>query len=324
MTRATKASTAKPAAGSGGMPRSGSHVVTIDGHDLKLSNLDKVLYPDAGFTKADVIAWLVRIAPVVLPHLAERPLTLKRYPNGVEEQFFYEKNCPKHRPDWVRTTTVWSEGNQKEMRYCVVEDVATLAWLGNLADLELHASLATADDLARPNVLAFDLDPGAPATIVECCRVALLLRDVFDAWGLQAFPKTSGSKGMQVYLPLNTPGITFEDTKAVAHGLARLLERQHPDLVVSKMLKSLRPGKVLVDWSQNDEHKTTVCPYSLRARSQPTVSTPITWDEVEAALESGDPEQLVFTTSDVLDRVERMGDLFAPVLELEQSLPQLG
>ena len=305
------------------IPDTGSTALEIDGHALKLSNLDKVLYPEAGFTKSDVIDYLVRIAPVLLPHLEDRALTLKRYPNGVDEKFFYEKNCPAHRPDWVQTVQVWSEGNQREMSYCLVEDVATLAWLGNLADLELHASLSKAPHFDRPTVLAFDLDPGDPATIVECGQVALLLRDVFGELGLEMFPKTSGSKGMQVYVPLNAD-VTYERTKPFAHAMAQVLEREHPELVVSKMKKSLRDGKVLVDWSQNDPHKTTVCPYSLRAKARPTVSTPLMWSEVEACVEAGDPELLVFTASDVLARVEEHGDLFAPVLELTQELPEFG
>jgi len=305
------------------IPNSGTQNVEIDGHSLKLSKLDKVLYPDVGFTKADVIDYYVRIAPYVLPHLEGRALTLKRYPNGVDDKFFYEKNCPKHRPDWVQTVQVWSEGNQREMSYCTVDEVATLAWLGNLADLELHASLAEAAELQRPTVLAFDLDPGPPATIVECSRVALELREVFGDLGLEMFPKTSGSKGMQIYVPLNTD-VTFEQTKPFAHAIAQLLEKSHPDLVVSKMKKSLRDGKVLIDWSQNDDSKTTVCPYSLRAKSQPTVSTPLMWEEVEACAESGDPDQLVFTSDDVLARVAEHGDLFAGVLELKQELPNLG
>ena len=294
--------------------------VDIEGRRLSLSNLDKVLYPVAGFTKGQVIEYYTRIAPAVLPHLRARPLTLKRYPNGVEEQYFYEKQCPSHRPDWVVTAPVWSRHNSRTIDFCLAEDLATLVWLANLADLELHTSLALAADVTRPTVLAVDLDPGPPATIVECAEVALLLREVFDHLGLQAFPKTSGSKGMQVYVPLNTP-VTYAQTKPFAQALAQLLERRHPKLVVSDMKKSLRKGRVLIDWSQNDEHKTTVCVYSLRARERPTVSTPLTWDEVEGVLESGDPDQLVFDSADVLERVAEHGDLFSPVLDLEQELP---
>ncbi len=294
--------------------------VDIDGRALSLSNLDKVLYPKAGFTKGQVIDYYTRVAPVLLPHLRDRPLTLKRYPNGVDAPFFYEKQCPKHRPDWVRTAAVWSRHTSRTINFCVVDDLPTLVWTSNLADLELHTSLAKVDDVAAPLILAFDLDPGPPATVVECAEVAVHLREIFEHIGLESFPKTSGSKGMQVYLPLNTP-TTYDETKSFAHGLAQLLERRHPKLVVSDMKKSLREGKVLVDWSQNDEHKTTVCVYSLRARDRPTVSTPITWDEVEAVIDSRDPDDLVFDSEAVLARVAEHGDLYAPVESLEQALP---
>jgi bifunctional non-homologous end joining protein LigD len=295
--------------------------VEIEGRRLSLSNLDKVLWPKVGFTKGQVIDYYTRVAPVLLPHLRGRPLTLKRYPNGVEGGHFYEKNCPKHRPEWVTTAAVYSRQNRRDIEFCLCEDLATLVWLANLADLELHTSLALAADVKSPTVLAFDLDPGPPATIVECARVALDLREVFEHLGMRAFPKTSGSKGMQVYVPLNTP-TTYDRTKPFALGLAQLLERRHPELVVSDMKKSLRAGKVLVDWSQNDEHKTTVNVYSLRARDLPTVSTPLRWEEVEAVIASGDPEDLAFTSDRALARVEEHGDLFAPVLELEQALPE--
>ncbi len=295
--------------------------VSIDGRTLSLSNLDKVLYPQAGFTKGHVIEYYTRVAPVLLPHLRERHLTLKRYPNGVEGAYFYEKRCPSHRPDWVRTAPVWSGRNEGDIEYCVAGDLPTLVWLANLADLELHTPLALAPDAARPTMVAFDLDPGSPATIVECARVALDLREAFAHLGLEAFPKTSGSKGMQVYVPLNTPA-TYDETRAFSHALAQLLERRRRGLVVSEMNKSLRRGKVFVDWSQNARHKTTVCVYSLRAMARPTVSTPLRWDEIEAAAESGDPESLAFTSDRVLERVAEHGDLFAPVLTLEQELPR--
>jgi bifunctional non-homologous end joining protein LigD len=294
--------------------------VEIDGRALSLSNLDKVLYPEAGFTKGQVIEYYTRVAPVLLAHLRGRPLTLKRYPDGVEGPFFYEKQCPRHRPDWVRTAPVWSRHNARTIHYCLADDLPTLVWLANLADLELHTSLALAADVTCPTVIAFDLDPGPPATIVQCARVALELRDIFDHLGMAAFPKTSGSKGMQVYVPLNTP-TSYEQTKGFALGLAQLLERRHPELVVSDMKKALRAGRVLVDWSQNDEHKTTVNVYSLRARPQPTVSTPLRWEEVEAVLASGDAEAVAFTSDQVLARVAEHGDCFAPVLTLEQALP---
>ena len=303
------------------MPRSPRLEVDVDGRQLSLSNLGKVLYPQAGFTKGQVIDYYTRVAPALLPHLRGRPLTLKRYPNGVEGQFFYEKQCPKHRPDWVRTAMIRMRG-EKAIDFCLCDDLPTLVWAANLADLELHPSLALAADVTSPTILAFDLDPGPPATIVECADVAVRLRAALDHLGLQAFPKTSGSKGMQVYVPLNTP-TSYDVTKPFARALAQVLERTDPDLVVSDMKKSLRGGKVLVDWSQNDEHKTTVGVYSLRARERPTVSTPITWDEVEAVRVSRDPDDLVFTSDQVLARIAEHGDLFAGVASLEQTLPRL-
>jgi bifunctional non-homologous end joining protein LigD len=297
--------------------------VEIEGRTLSLSNLGKVLYPRAGFTKGAVIDYYSRIAPALLPHLRGRPLTLKRYPNGVEGSHFYEKQCPAHRPDWVRTARVFSRSNRRDIDFCLAEDLPTLVWLANLADLELHTSLAMAADVGSPTILAFDLDPGPPATVIECSRVALALRDVFGRLGLAAFPKTSGSKGMQVYVPLNTPS-SYAQTKPFAQALAQILERSMPELVVSEMRKDRRAGKVFVDWSQNDEHKTTVNVYSLRAMERPTVSTPLRWEEVEAAAEHGDPGALAFTSADVLERVAEHGDLFAGVLELEQTLPSLG
>jgi len=296
--------------------------VDVDGRTLSLSNLDKILYPQAGFTKGHVIDYYTRIAPVLLPHLVDRALTLKRYPNGVEAPFFYEKNCPAHRPGWVRTERIPIRTDGRAIDFCVVDDLATLVWLANLADLELHPSLARVTDSRAPSILAFDLDPGPPATIVECCQVALELRDIFDQLGLRGFPKTSGSKGMQVYVPLNTPA-TYDRTKPFARAVAQLLERRDRKRVVSEMSKALRTGKVFVDWSQNDEHKTTVGVYSLRAREQPTVSTPLRWEEVEATAEEGEPDRLVFTSADVLERVAEHGDLFGPVEELEQELPAL-
>jgi bifunctional non-homologous end joining protein LigD len=291
----------------------------VDGREIKLSNLDKVLYPRAGFTKRDVIEYYAAIAPVVVPHLAGRPLTLKRYPNGVEGDFFYEKQAPSHRPEWVHTERVATKS--KSIDFVVVDDVATLVWLANLADLELHTSLSLARSIERPTMVAFDLDPGPPATIVECCRVALLLQGMFDGLGLQSFAKTSGSKGMQVYLPVNAD-VTYADTKPFAKTVAEVLEREEPGLVVSRQTKTLRKGKVLVDWSQNDEKKTTVSVYSLRARERPTVSTPVTWDEVRATAESGDPEELTFDAGAVRERVAEHGDLFAEVLTLVQALPR--
>jgi bifunctional non-homologous end joining protein LigD len=279
-----------------------------------------VLWPAAGFTKAGVIDYYARVADAILPHLRDRPLTLKRYPDGVEAQSFYEKRCPKHRPDWVATAPVWSGRNEGDIDYCLCNDRATLIWMAQLAALELHPSLSLADEIERPTVLAFDLDPGEPAGILECCRVGLRLRELLGELDLECVPKTSGSKGLQVYVPLNV-GVTYEETKPFAHAVAQTLERAEPDLVVSRMTKKLRKGKVFVDWSQNDQHKTTVAVYSLRARERPTVSTPVEWDEVERAAQEEDPDALRFEASDVLERVEERGELFAPVLELRQELP---
>lgn len=297
-------------------------LIEVGGRQIKLSNLDKVLYPKAGFTKGQVVDYYVRIAPVLLPHLAERPLTLKRYPEGVEGIFFYEKNCPSYRPDWMKTAKVWSEGNNRYMYYCLAADLPSLVWLVNLADLELHTSLSVAPEMQKPTVIAFDLDPGPPANIVQCCQVALWIKEIFAGLGLQAFAKTSGSKGLQIYVPLNT-AVSYDQTKPFARGIARLLETRHPEGVVSDMKKSLRTNKVFVDWSQNDNYKTTVCAYSLRAKERPAVSTPITWQEVESCLDQQDPESLVFVADQVLARAEKMGDLFAPVLQLKQELPEI-
>jgi bifunctional non-homologous end joining protein LigD len=299
-----------------------SPVVDVEGKRLSLSNLDKVLYPASGFTKGQVIDYYARIAPALLPHLKGRPVTMKRYPNGVDEEYFYEKNAPKHRPDWVKTAPIWSRHNRRHINYLLVDDLPTLTWLANLASLEIHPSLALAEDINCPTMIVFDLDPGPPANIVQCCQVGLWLREIFEHWGLQCFPKTSGSKGMQVYVPLNTP-TTYDITKPFANALARLLEHDHADQVVSDMKKEVRTGKVFVDWSQNDEHKTTVSVYSLRAREHPTVSTPVTWEEVEKAVKKKDAGLLVFEATKVVERFEKMGDLHAPVLKLKQKLPDL-
>lgn len=306
-----------------GAPVRGGQLVRVEDRELKITNLEKVLYPAAAFTKRDVIAYLVDIAPVLLPHLARRPLTRKRYPDGVEGQAFFEKNAPSHTPDWVQTARVPSE-RRGTIDYVLADDLPTLVWLGNLAALELHTALHRAESPERPDTVVFDLDPGAPATIVECCRVALLLQGMLDGLGLQTVAKTSGSKGLQVYLPLHHDEVTYAQTKPLARTIAEVLEQAEPDLVVSRMTKSLRPGKVLVDWSQNDPHKTTVSVYSLRARERPTVSTPVTWDEVRACAEADDPELLVFTARDVVTRVAEQGDLFADARSLVQALPSLG
>ena len=296
--------------------------VEVDGRELKLTNLDKVLYPATGFTKGEMVDYYAKVAPTLVPHLAGRPLTLRRFPEGVDDTdaAFFEKRCPKHRPDWVATAPV--EVEKDTIDFCLCEDRATLIWMAQLAAIELHPSLALADDIDRPTVLAFDLDPGAPADVLDCCRVGLRLRELFGHFGVECFPKTSGSKGLQVYVPLNNE-VTYEETKPLARAIAQLLEKQTPNQVVSKMKKVDRKGKVFVDWSQNHSRKTTIAVYSLRARERPTVSTPVTWEEAEEALERDDRECLVFEASEVLERIERDGDLFAPVLELEQELPEL-
>jgi bifunctional non-homologous end joining protein LigD len=288
--------------------------VEVDRRRLKLSNLDKVFYPEVGFTKGQVIDYYRRIAPALLPHLRDRPLTMKRYPDGVEGQFFYEKQAPSYRPDWIKTVAVQ---NKRKIDYLLCNNLATLVWLANLADLELHTSLSKARDVLRPTMLVFDLDPGAPAAILECAQIGVELRDLFGDLGLDCYPKTSGSKGLQIYVPLNTP-VTYDKTKPFAHAIAMHLEQKLPKLVVSTQKKALRKGKILVDWSQNDINKTTVNVYSLRAMPRPTVSTPVTWDEVRATQA---PEDLTFEAADVLRRVDEHGDLFAPVVTLVQRLP---
>jgi bifunctional non-homologous end joining protein LigD len=296
-------------------------LVEIDGRQLKLSNLEKVLYPEAGFTKGQVIDYYMRIAPALLCHIQGRPLTLKRYPNGVDGEYFYEKQCPSHRPPWVRVAPVWSGHNVRTINFCLVEDLPTLIWVANLASLELHTALhravgsrGTPDETWTPDMVVFDLDPGEPAAFPECARVGLWLR-------LESFPKTSGSKGLQVYVPLNT-AVTYDETKNFARAMAQVGERSYPKLVVSNMAKDLRKGKVLIDWSQNDEHKTTVSVYSLRARPDPTVSAPLHWSEVEAAAGGGAVPRI--EASEAIRRLEADGDLFAPLLDLEQRLPTFG
>lgn len=293
----------------------------IDGRTLTVSNLDKVLYPKTGFTKADVIDYYIGIASAILPHLRHHALTLKRYPEGVDAPFFYEKNAPAHRPPWVVTVPVSSP--HKVIHYTLVNDLPTLIWAANLATLELHVSLASAPNIDRPDALVFDLDPGPPADLLDCCRVALLLRALLKEDRLEAYPKTSGSKGLQLYIPLNTP-VTFQQTKAYAKKIAETLENAAPDLVLSKMSKPLRKGKIFIDWSQNDPHKTTICAYSLRALEFPSVSTPLTWQEIEAAFKNRSSTQLRFTPAGVLNRVKEYGDLFAPLCERRQYIPTQG
>jgi bifunctional non-homologous end joining protein LigD len=294
---------------------------TVEGRELKLSNLDKTLYPKAGFRKRDVIDFYAAVAGTIVAHLQGRALTVKRWPDGVDGKAFFQKQAPAHRPDWVQTVTLPSE--KKPIDYLLAEDRATIVWLANLAALELHVPLARAEAPERPTALVFDLDPGAPATVIECCRVALTLRGMFENLGLQSFVKTSGKKGLQLYVPLNDPEIAFAQTKPFAKTVAELLEQAQPELIVSRMTRTARPGRVLIDWSQNDRKKTTVCVYSLRAAERPTVSTPLGWDEVRAALDGGDPDALRFEAGQVLERIAERGDLFAPMLSLAQKLPSV-
>lgn len=296
--------------------------VIVGRRRLTMSNPGKIYWPEPGFTKGDMVAYYRAVAPVMVPHLKNRAVTLKRYPEGVTGQFFYEKNCPKHRPDWVRTVDVERKKDGKTIHYCVGWDEATLVWMANLGSIELHISLSKASSLMRPTAMVYDLDPGAPATIVECCEVALEIRKRFSKLGLEMFPKTSGSKGLHLYVPLNTP-VTFERTGSLAHAVALQLEDEMPDLVVSTQKKSEREGKVLIDWSQNGPHKTTVSVYALRARTHPTCSTPVTWREVSACASKGEGDMLRFTADDVIQRVRSKGDLFEPVLSLKQKLPKL-
>jgi bifunctional non-homologous end joining protein LigD len=299
--------------------------VEVDGRELKLTNLDKVLYPKAGFTKGEMVDYYAKVAEAMVPHLSGRAVTLRRFPEGVDDldSAFFEKRCPKHRPKWVKTTNVRAGPNAGNIDFCVCDGRPTLVWMAQLAAIELHPSLSLGRAPTRPTVLAFDLDPGPPADVVDCCHVALRLRDLFGHFGVECFPKTSGSKGMQVYVPLNSPKTSYDETKPFAKAIAQLLEKQTPDRVVSKMKKVEREGKVFVDWSQNHRSKTTIAAYSLRARERPTASTPIGWEEVEHAAESEDAASLVFEAADVLERIESKGDLFAPVLELQQKLPEL-
>ncbi len=296
--------------------------VQVDGRRLSLSNLDKVLYPETGTTKSEVIDYYARIGEVMVRHTAGRCMTMRRYPNGVDGKSFFEKRCPSHRPDWIGTSV--GPGDRKgELRYCRFDEAAALVWAANLAALELHAPMARAEDLDHPLMCVFDLDPGPRTAIPECAQLALEIREVLASADLEAVVKTSGSKGMQVYVPLNVTGADapgHEDCAGFALAVGQLLEKRHPAGVTTTMAKVERPGKVFVDWSQNAHHKTTVCVYSMRARPRPTVSTPVSWDEVAAAAEGEDP--LVFEIHDVLDRVDAHGDLFAPALELTQVLPR--
>jgi bifunctional non-homologous end joining protein LigD len=308
--------------------------VKVGGHQLVVSNLDKVLYPTTQTTKAEVLRYYLDVAEVMLPHLQGRPVTMVRYPDGVESEGFFEKRCPSHAPEWVQTVRLGREEadtggrrgrwSQQVVEHCELGHVAALAWAANLGALELHVTMGRAPDPAEPTTVVFDLDPGQGADVRTCAKVALLIRELLAGLSLVGYPKTSGSKGMQVYVPLHAPGTTYERTRGFSQAVARLLEDRHPQLVVSKQKKELRAGKVLIDWSQNVLTKTTVCAYSLRARPRPWVSTPITWDEVEDAAGAGDVQALVFDLDDVRARVGRHGDLFADVATLRQELPALG
>jgi bifunctional non-homologous end joining protein LigD len=300
----------------------GKERLRVGSRQLEVSNLDKIFYPETGFSKGDVIAYYRAIAPVVLPYLKRRPVTLKRYPDGVTGNYFYEKRCPPHRPEWVRTIKMRRQRDDKDVEYCAVDSLAALLWAANLGNLELHATLAREPHLERPTAVVFDLDPGPPADVLDCAGIAIRLRDHLSGMGLETLCKTSGSKGMQLYVPLNTK-VTYEETAAFALSMATLMQEQTPDKVVTKMKKEIREGKILIDWSQNDGHKTTVCVYSLRARPTPTVSTPVTWDEVERAVAKKDRDRLVFGTDEVLGRIDKDGDLFEPVRTLHQKLPRL-
>lgn len=292
-------------------------IIEVDGQHLSLTNLDKVLFP-SGFTKAEVVDYFVRIAPVATQHLAGRCVTFRRYPDGTDEDGFFEKRCNRHRPDWVQVAL--GPGDRRGgIEYCRVENTATMAWAANLAAIELHAPMALAVDLDTPTTLVFDFDPGPETSVVECCQVALAALAIIESIGLTGWCKTSGSKGLQMYVPLNTPGPSHSGAADFTLAVGQVLERQHPGRVTTVMAKAARPGKVFVDWSQNALHKTTIAPYSMRARAGPTVSTPVAWDEVEACA-SGQAE-LVFESADVLRRVTESGDLFSPVLTMQQELP---
>jgi bifunctional non-homologous end joining protein LigD len=292
--------------------------VEIEGRTLVVRNMSKVLYPDAAFTKGEVIDYYLRVAPTLLTHCGDRGVTLRRYPNGVDGVSFFEKRCASHRPDWV-PAVVGPGDRDGWIYYCKLDSVPAIVWAANMAALEIHAPMARCDDIATPTMVVFDLDPGPPAAMPECAEVGLMLRDVLSGIGLECFPKTSGSKGLQIYVPVNTPGITHEHASSFALAVGQAIEKQHADLVLTVMKKDLRTGKVFIDWSQNSHHKTTICAYSLRARPRPTVSTPVTWDEVADA---ADGAPLSFEAADVLDRIAAHGDLWAPTAVLEQEIPK--
>ncbi len=296
-------------------------VLKVDGREVRVTHLDRVLFPRTGFTKGDLIDYYAAISPVMLPHLRNRPLSMRRFPAGVDEDGFWEKQCPEFRPDWVSTATIRSKSSRRgKVDYCLVNDLPTLVWVANLACIELHVSLARAKTRDRPASIVFDLDPGPPADLMDCAEISLLIRDTLERQGLRSLAKVSGSKGLQVYVPLNRKA-RYGTTGEFAHSLARTFEEAMPDRVVSTMRKKKRPGKVLIDWSQNSEHKTTVAVYSIRAKERPSVSAPVSWEEIEGALDSGDPASLRFGPSVAVNRSSASGDLFEAVLKLRQSLP---
>ncbi len=299
------------------MPKRNEVVTEVDGRQITLSNLDKVLYP-SGFTKGQVIEYMARVAPAAVPHLRGRALTFRRFPNGTDKQGFFEKRCPGHRPEWV-PVALGPGDRQGGIEYCCIEEPAALVWAGNMAALEIHAPMALAADLDTPRAVVFDFDPGPRTDISDCCAIALRVRDVLEAVDLEGWCKTSGSKGLQLYVPLNTTGVTHEGAAQFALAVGQVLEKQLPKQVTTVMAKVERPGKIFVDWSQNAHHKTTIAPYSLRARPEPTVSAPVSWDEVERCAERD--VELRFEAGDVLGRIEEVGDLFGPVLKVEQQLP---
>ena len=290
--------------------------VEVGDRTLKLSNLEKVIYPEVGFTKAQVVDYFVRIAPIMLDHIGDRGITMRRFPDGPDGTTFFSKRCPDWKPDWMDAVLGPGESSGP-IEYCKFSEVAALAWAANLAALEIHSPMARSHDIESPTMVVYDLDPGPNTSIVECAQIALVLVDVLDLVGLKGWPKTSGGKGMQIYVPLNTPH-THQHASGFARATGQLIERDMPDRVTTTMAKSARPGKIFIDWSQNSRHKTTIAPYSLRARPEPTVSTPVTWDEVS---DCADGEPLSFTAPDVLERVAALGDLFAPTVSVEQELP---
>jgi bifunctional non-homologous end joining protein LigD len=304
----------------GRRPVTDEATVEVDGHALRLTNLRKVLYREVGFTKAAVLDYYARIAPTLLPHIRGRAMTLKRYPDGVAGPHFYDKHCAG-RPEWLPTAPMWSERKGEDIHFCRIEDTASLIWTVNHGNLEMHPLLSIAPDFDTPTGLAFDLDPGEPAGLLEAAELALVLRDMLAGVGLQTWAKASGSRGVQVYAPLNSRA-GFDAAKTFARSVAEVMAARMPDRVVARMDKRLRSGKVLVDWSQNDRHKSTVAAYSLRAKlDRPTVSVPVSWRELEDAVGGGRAGALLVAPEETLERVTEHGDLFAPVLTCVQQLP---